>query len=249
MRSNIPRGAVCLTVGVLFASTLAGQQADRLDIETGAMAALNKMSVFLRGLKAFQVQSETTQEEVLDDGQKVQFAHRVNLVATRTPDRLIAEVDGDRKKRLFVYDGKSFTLLAQRAGYYATMAAPSEFGGLIDVLDKHDMDIPLVDLFLWGGPRADTKEITSATDVGMGVIGGVTCQHYLFRQPGMDWQIWIQKGDFPLPRKLVLSTTTDDARPQHTEVLTWNLAPSYNDGTFSFTPPPDAKKIIFAGQK
>ena len=56
-------------------------------------------------------------------------------------------------------------------------------------------------------------------------------------------------GDHPLPKKLVLTTTTDDARPQHISVLTWNLAPSYNDAAFVFDPPTDAHKIVFAEEK
>jgi hypothetical protein len=50
-------------------------------------------------------------------------------------------------------------------------------------------------------------------------------------------------GDFPLPRKLVIRTLTDDARPEHTSTLRWNLAPSYNDEAFIFDPPADAQRI------
>ena len=53
--------------------------------------------------------------------------------------------------------------------------------------------------------------------LGLSDVGGITCEHYAFRQPGLDWQVWIQLGDHPLPKKLVLTTTTDDARPQHTQ--------------------------------
>jgi hypothetical protein len=91
-----------------------------------------------------------------------------------------------------------------------------------------------------------TKEITVASDIGPGVVEGVTCEHYAFRQPGVDWQIWIQNGSYPLPRKLVITTMTDEARPQFSSVYTWNLAPSFNDAAFTFDPPDDAKRIGFA---
>jgi len=58
--------------------------------------------------------------------------------------------------------------------------------------------------------------------------------------------VWIQAGKFPLPLKVLLTTTTDDARPQHEATYTWNLAPSYNEKTFAFAAPPDAKKITIA---
>ena len=83
-------------------------------------------------------------------------------------------------------------------------------------------------------------------DVGASEVGGVTCEHYAFRQPGIDWQLWIQLGDFPLPRKLILTTLTDDARPQYSSILDWNLAPSFNEAAFEFDPPPDAHKIVLA---
>ena len=237
---------LCLWAGT---SAVQSQQASTAKsdlVEPESMQVLNQMGAYLRSLKAFQVLAEVTSEDVLDDGEKVQYAHTTNILA-RMPDRLLAETDGDRQKRLYLYNGKSFTLFAQRAGFYATVAAPATLVQLSDVLsEKYDIDIPLVDLFLWGGPRSTSAAITSATHIDPSQIGGVSCDHYAFRQPGLDWQVWIQKGDYPLPRKLVLTTTTDEARPQHTSVLIWNLAPSFNDAAFTFDPPPGANKIVFA---
>ena len=82
--------------------------------------------------------------------------------------------------------------------------------------------------------------------VGPSQIGGVTCGHYAFRQEGLDWQVWIQLGDYPLPRKLVLTTLTDEARPEYVATYTWNLAPSYNDEGFTFTPPAGAGRVVLA---
>ena len=218
-------------------------------IDPVAMDALNQMGTYLRSLKDFQVTAAVTSEDVLTDGEKLTYAHSTSILAV-LPNRLRVEVQGDQKSRLFLYDGKTFTLFARRAGYYATVDAPPTIGQLIDVAsEKYGIELPLLDLFLWGGPRASTNEITEATDFGPGDVGGITCEHYAFRQPGLDWQVWIQLGDHPLPKKLVLTTTTDDARPQHISVLTWNLAPSYNDAAFVFDPPTDAHKIPFAEEK
>jgi hypothetical protein len=197
------------------------------DVEQEAVAALQKMGTYLRTLKAFQVRADTTSEYVLTDGQKIQVAHRTNMLA-RIPDRLYAEIEGDHGAKTLLYDGKSFTLYAPATGYYATVSAPPTLAQLAEVVqDKYDIDIPLADLFLWGQPDRVQPALTSAADFGPVEIGGVSCKHYAFRQEGLDWQIWIQQGDYPLPRKLVLTTTTDEARPQHESVLTWNLGPAY----------------------
>lgn len=51
---------------------------------------------------------------------------------------------------------------------------------------------------------------------------------------------------FLCPASLVLITTDEDARPRLTQVLTWNLAPSFNAEAFTFDPPQDAQKIAIA---
>jgi hypothetical protein len=213
--------------------------------DPNAIAALEHMGAYLRTLKAFQVKSETSRDDVLDDGQKVAYDGTVDMLVQR-PDRLRAEVTSDRQQRHYFYDGKTFTLWARRVNYYATISAPPTIAQLVDQLDEqYGLEVPLVDLFYWGSDRKNTADITGAKDVGASQVEGVSCDHYVFRQPGVDWQVWIQLGDYPLPRKLVITTTTDAARPQFTSVMTWNLAPSYNDAAFTFDPPKDAQKITF----
>jgi hypothetical protein len=218
------------------------------DVDPGAIAALNKMGEYLRSLKAFQVQAAQTRDEVLDDGQQIQRDSHVDLLA-RMPDRLRVEVNNAEQHRLYLYDGQNLTVWGQRVNFYATVAAPPTVGKLVAVLDdKYDIRLPLEDLFLWGTPQSKVGEVKSAMDVGPTEVEGVTCEHYAFRQEGLDWQVWIQEGDFPLPRRLVITTLSDDARPQYVAVLTWNLAPSFNDATFEFEPPPGAQKIAIAEQ-
>lgn len=148
---------------------------------------------------------------------------------------------------MFFYDGKSFTLWAQRLNYYATVPAPPTTGELINRLESnYGMEVPLVDLFRWGLDNSDITDIKTALNIGPSEIQGVTCQHYAFRQEGLDWQIWIQNGEFPLPRKLTLTTLTDEARPQFSVVYDWNLAPSFNEAAFTFVPPADAHRIVIA---
>ena len=214
-------------------------------IDTGATNALNRMGTYLRTLKAMQIKADVTNEEVLKDGQKVQFQHRVDMVAER-PNRFRAELSSDRKQRTYIFDGSNFTLFAPRQNFYTTVPAVGTIAQLADKLeDKYGMELPLVDLFRWGTPEAEVQ-LKAAKDIGPATINGITTQHYAFRQDGADWQVWIQNGDFPLPLKVVITTLTDDARPQYEAVYTWNLAPSFDDDAFAFTAPKDAKKIALA---
>jgi hypothetical protein len=251
-RFALPAIVTTLFISSLIQSRALAQAAQPADssqasaIDPAAMDALDKMGLYLRTLKSFQVNADVATDDVLDDGQTIQFSSKVDMVAVR-PDRLRVEVTDDAGHRFFFFNGKQFTIFGQVVNYYATVPAPSTIAKLAsDLNDKYGIELPLVDLFQWGTNEADTKKITAADDIGPSVVNGVTCEQYAFRQEGVDWQIWIQLGQFPLPRKLVIRTLTDDAKPQHSEILDWNLAPSFSDDAFTFTPPADARRITIA---
>jgi hypothetical protein len=213
-------------------------------VDREATTALEKMGTYLRSLKSFQVKATTTRDEVSADGQKIQFASTADMLVQR-PNRMRAELTSDAQHRLFFYDGKTFTIWADLPGYYASVPAPATLSELSDRLEeKFSIELPLRDLFLWGSDRSKIDDLKAAVDIGPSQVQGTTVEHFAFRQNGLDWQIWIQKGDYPLPRKLVITTLTDDARPDYTAVLDWNLAPSFNDAAFGFDPPSGAKRII-----
>jgi hypothetical protein len=219
------------------------------NVDPAAVDAVKKMGAYLRTFKAFQVLADVTHDDVLEDGLIVQTNSKVDLLAA-APNRLRIEVTADDKHRLYLYDGKNFTVWARLVNYYATVPAPPTTAELFKkVEEKYDISLPLIDLFKWGTNEDDINKIKTAIDVGPAAVEGVTCEHYAFHQEGVDWQIWIQLGQFPLPRRLVITTLTDEARPQHSDTLTWNLAPSFNDEAFVFDPPPDAKRVILEGEK
>jgi hypothetical protein len=219
------------------------------NIDPDAINAVKKMSAYLHTLKSYQIIDDVTQDDVLDDGLIVQSTSKVDYLLAR-PNRMRIEVTSDDRHRLYLYDGKNFTVWARLVNYYATVPAPPTIGQLFeDVTNKYDIELPLYDLYNWGNKDEDINKIKTAVDIGPSAVNGVTCEHYAFHQEGVDWQLWIQLGEFPLPRKLVITTLSDEARPQHSDTLTWNLAPSFNDGAFAFDPPPDAKRIILEGEK
>jgi hypothetical protein len=52
--------------------------------------------------------------------------------------------------------------------------------------------------------------------MGRGVIDGVECEHLAFRNFDTDWQLWVEVGDRPIPRKLVITSKTISGGPQYT---------------------------------
>jgi hypothetical protein len=214
-------------------------------IDPDAMDALHKMGAFLRGQQKFTVRASQTTDDLLASGQKVQFSGTVEL-NIRRPDRMRMDIRGDRRDQRIYYDGKSFTIFGERVGYYATFQAPPTLAELKDVTEKrYGIDLPLADLFYWGTEHDGTADVTAATKVGVSTVEGAACDHYAFRQKDVDWELWIEQGQHPLPRKLVITTTTEKTRPQSSQVLDWDLAPQLGDDLFTFVPPPESHKIDF----
>jgi len=235
---------------VLGAAAAHAKEPPKPAVDPDAISALRKMGEFLRNQQVFTVQARMTTDDVIGAGQKIQFGAVVDL-KVRRPDRLRMDITGDRRNERVFYDGKTFTVYGERIGYYATFQAPGTLGALKDVLEKrYGFDMPLADLFYWGTDADQTSAILGATRVGVANIEGFTCDHYAFHQKDVDWELWIEQGGRVLPRKQVITTTTEKTRPQHSVVMNWDLAPKLDEALFTFVPPPTAHQIEFqsAGQ-
>jgi hypothetical protein len=212
-------------------------------VDPESIQALKDMGAFLQTLKRFRVSTELTGERVLADGQKLQHTAMADMDVER-PNKLRAWMHSARSQRELVYDGKTVTLYAPVRKYYSTVEFSDTLGELVGRLrEKYGVELPLADLFLWGTSAAPLDKIESAMNAGQDFIGDDLCDHYAFRQARADWQIWITTGSKRLPRKIVITNRTDEARPQSVSMIDWNLKPDFKDSVFKFTPPKGSSKI------
>lgn len=93
------------------------------------------------------------------------------------------------------------------------------------------------------GVHAQTAPASTPQASDRRCLGNDLCDHYAFRQGNIDWQLWITTGAKPLPRKIVITNRSDEARPQSVSVIRWDLKPGFTDAAFRFTQPKDASKI------
>ena len=123
-------------------------------VDPGTIQALKDMGAHLQTLKRFRVKTEITGERVLADGQKLQHTARAELDVAR-PDRLRASMLSPRSERLLYFDGKSVAFSTPAQKSYLTVEFNGNLGDLAEQLqDRFGVEIPLVDLFRWGTPRA-----------------------------------------------------------------------------------------------
>jgi len=248
-RLNRPGGSRWLPF-LLFAIGLAGPPAAALAQASGddaqARAILKKSTDYLAGLKEFSVDTQSTIEVVLDSGQKLQFDNSATGSVQR-PNKLTARRKGDLVNQAFYYDGKTLSLYNPDQKYYASVAAPNTVEAMLDFArDSLDVIVPAGDLLYRDAFDILMRDVKSGFVVGKAVISGVRCDHLAFRNVDVDWQIWIQEGDRPLPRKFLITSTQVAGSPEFGVVMTnWNTAPKFTAGTFDFAPPKDAKKTEF----
>ena len=215
-------------------------------VDPDAMAALDKMGTELRSHNTFDVKADVTKEDVLEDGQKLQYSGTVNIQARR-PDRFRISVVSDLKDREIFYDGKTVTIYSPRKGFYASFdAAPTIMDTLKIADEKYGVELPLSDLFRWGTDPAMAARIKSAFLVRPEHINGQLCNHYAFRGERADFQVWIQQNGPALPCKLVITNRSDASMPQYSSVMRWNFPTTIADDTFNFTPSSGSHKIQMA---
>jgi hypothetical protein len=242
---HFPKHARLLAAACLPVVCLAAEQAPaQAAVDPPAMAALNRMGTYLRTLTAFEVEARTATENVMDDGFKLQFEGVASL-KVRRPDRLQVDIANAGKQRQIFYDGKSVTVYGPRLKYYATVPAPPTLRETIEVLaKKYGIETPLADLFYWGTDESGAADIKVARHIGPATIDGKPADQYAYRQEGVDWQLWIQQGEQPLPLKMAITSTAQPAQPTYSVWLRWNLSPRLQEAAFAFKPPPGAMKIV-----
>jgi len=213
-------------------------------VSPDALAALERMGTALRSKNLFTMKADVTKEDVLGSGEKLQFAGTLEISARR-PDRFRISAVSDTRDRQIYYDGKAVTVYAPKVGVYGSFAAPSTIAQTLRTArDRYDIEMPLADLFTWGTDNSAAAQLTSGFLVSPEHIDGRACNHYAFRQPNVDWQIWIAADASALPCKLVITNTEDDSRPQYTAVMNWNFPPAIADNVFTFAPPASSNKIV-----
>jgi len=220
-------------------------QAQPAGIDPQAEKLLRRMSDYLAGRQQFTLKAESSLEVVLTSGQKLQYDSPATLSVSR-PNKFHAHRKGDLANQEFFY-GKTLTLFNPRENLYATTAAPATLDETLDFArEKLDVIAPAAELLYKNAAEKMLKESSSGFVVGPSVVGGVKTTHLAFRAGEIDWQIWIEDGDKPLPRKFILGSKKVSGEPEFTVLIrNWDVAPKFTDQEFNFKAPKGAKKIEF----
>jgi len=251
MKTKPVLGALLLACAIGWPLEATAQEPGRAGrsrfIEPRADQVLRAMSARLAGLERFAFEAEETFDEIPDGEPRMQLTN-VRRVAVERPNHLAADADGDTLHRAAWLDGQTATVLDKAHNAYGQVEVPPTLDAALDaVAERYGIEPPLED-FVFSDPHAVlTEGVRYGRYLGLHRAAGVLCHHLAFIQDTVEWQIWIDAGDDPLPRKFVITYVREPGEPQYTAVWRkWNVAPEFPEGLFTFEAPPGARRVEFA---
>ncbi len=234
-------------IAVAVSAGCASPETQVRQIDAQADPILKQMCDKLDGAKAFRFRVHATMDRPVETGQLAQF-HRSSDITVVRPDRLCAMTDSDDGKWSAWQRGKNLTVLDWENYTYATETVPGRIDGMLDyMVDNHDLVVPMADFLVGDTYDSLLANAESGGYLGLHLVGDTKCHHLLYLQENLDWQIWIDAGEQPLPRKLVITYTQEPDQPQYVAVMDdWDLAPVTSEETFTFMPPTGATSVSMA---
>ena len=219
-------------------------------IETQADRILRQMGEYLASAQEFRFRADITYDRVRNSGQKILLGGRAEASLQR-PNRLHAYYEGDRRHSHAIWADGSFTYYDVARNLYARMEVPAELDLALDAaFDVVGFSAPVADLFYADPYRTLIENARSGYVVGNHPVAGTPCHHLAFTNEAIDWQIWIEDGPRPVPRRLIITYKNDFKAPQYVvNFPEWDFQPRVSSAYFEFNPPAESAEMEFLSQQ
>lgn len=215
-------------------------------VQQYALDRLKQMSDTLTASSAFRYHSKSAVDLLSESGQFVTFFNEAEVTLQR-PNKLYADVVGELINKKLYFDGNKLQAYDAAKNSYAVSTPLNSIDEMLEFLmNKVQMSFPTADIMYSDPYAVMTKNLTDATVVGETIVNGVAVEHFAYREPGIDWEIWITQGDKPLPLRLAMTYKQVQNQPRFlVEFFDWQLNPKLKNKQFNFKVPADAKQIEF----
>jgi len=220
---------------------------DESALTKDASEILARMTDFISAAPAFSLVSETGHEVMHKNGQLLEFGSRLTLTIRR-PSKAIGRFDSrEGDSSTTVLDGKAIWIYSAKENMYDTTRQPGDIDASLDFLAKQ-LGVPrqLRDFFSKDLTASLGSAMKSGYYGGESIISGVMCDHLALRSEKEDVQVWIARGDEPVPRRIEITYRELEGQPQFWAQFTeWDFSPELSDTTFTFSLPEGAERIHF----
>jgi hypothetical protein len=229
---------------LVVAGGLAPAGASAEQPSSDAMSILKGMSDYVSSQQTIELSFDSDIEVITPELEKIQFTNSGSALVSR-PDKLRAHRVGGYADVELIFDGATVSVFGRSINAYTRFDAPGTLDQLIEALQVgHGVALPGADLLRSNAYDVLAAGVIEAKHIGRGVIDGVECEHLAFRNADTDWQLWVEVGDRPVPRKMVITSKTLNSAPQYTlRVKSWKTGGEPAADAFEFIPPAGAELL------
>jgi len=204
----------------------------------------------LSSAKTITYHAEINFDSVLPSYVKLQYAAAMDTAIQR-PDHLAISYKSDLGAKEIWYDGKTLTIFDPVHRAYASVPAPDSIDAMLtQVTEEKNLSVPLEGFDFSHPCERVYPQIQRGKYVGINDVSGIDCDHVAFIQQELDWQLWIDHGSNPVPRKIVITYKKLPAQPQWEAVLSnWRFNQTLPASLFQPKIPQGTIKTSFIGEQ
>lgn len=232
--------AVCLTSSIAFAESLP----DNWDAK--AVEVLQQMDAYTDSVQKFIIKTDSYSDASIGPGMIISNPFTTRIAVERPGSLHSVTKSGSHRNEIFVDKGK-LTVYSSDKKLYSSVDVPEPISvGLLYALEEFDVETPLLDLLILKSlDRLLSGDETVAYVSGDSQIRGVDCHHILLSGALVDLQVWVAKGDKPVPKRTVLRYKQGEGMPRHDVFIDWAVTDGFDKSEFKFVPPEGAHEIDF----
>ena len=241
-RSKLSLFVVVVIMGALSVTA----QAAGVRQDAKAIEVLTQMATYKKSLEQVALKGVTFTDARLGAGLMVSNSEEVHVSIDRPGSMNISSYDGDTTRGIYFHDGL-LTVYNSANKLYAQENIPKEIDAAMEfALEELGIEAPMMDLLY---KDASTHLISSDEPIfyltDKSRVAGTDCHHIAIRGSEVDVQLWVEEGDRPLPRKIMITSKWEGGTPRFIANLKWETKPQFEPGLFEFKAPEGARKIEF----
>jgi len=125
---------------------------------------------------------------------------------------------------------------------------PATIQGMVDrLITEYNIDVPFPDILVGNAKdRFLSDDITSVVYIGKAWVEGHWTDHIAARKPGVDFEVWVRKGDQPFPAKISIVLTEEEGKPLYSARFRKWATAIPDSINLEFTPPEGSERIEVA---
>ena len=205
-------------------------------------AMLREMSKNISSVQTFAYTVDERRQKPGESGAKGE-RKVTRHVTVRRPNNLAFSGKGDNGDTAGWYDGKQITLVSHRDKIWARGPMPPTLDEALDFLSsEYDVQMPTADLLYSSPYDAFMTKDTTGGWVDTQKVGDRECEHLAYRQPVVDWEIWLTT-DRKLPCQLKVTYKQVPGQPSTVVTYRGIENPQVTDDTFVPKVPADYQRI------